>query len=964
MAESTTLSVKSVEDLDDMIYVSDGDENSLKDCVMQSSAHMEPGMIPGIKSFYLNERDDRTGRYIVTDKSPGNLPEPEETEASARYALVIHYVRCYDGRKNLSISSIVVQSPLLKMALSWVLEDYPCMAPQLDRLEVVSPFRPFVHRWQRLIKALECEQHPETKAHIQLLHDALKGELELTLETRDDFCDHNTITFDALWMIFSPGDIVFSTFDKRQFAARFVDSMMQFGRHEDVYRVECEMIHSNGQSFGWAQCRLDIPQFAGMRRINDLPVYPLKFHPNVDKITQKLIDNGKAYERLLGYHHKQYQGIARDGHQPFYIDSRIIIDAETYVCHNPDRETRLKPLKKVSLPACHKGSNIVQQSDESDSSQEVTEATSKAKKPGPVRALTDEQLMLCAIYVRGYSLRNKLWLDFFVDDVKDINWKESAWDDVVLEKEQKDLVFSLAEGHRLAHEGLRTKGINILICGPGGVGKTFAVESIAESLRAPLFYLTSADVDLDPRCPDLESPFTDLLEMCGRWNAILLFDEANGRLDGDRLDKVEGSEYSMLLRAVESHSAAVFVTCNSAAENCMEDRLLRRFHVTLYLHELTTGMRQTIWQKCLEAHKDIKVFVDHTTLAEWPLNGREIANAVTAAKTLVRNGTLDMKHLERVIPASRRAIVKDRIVEDGCDYPQIAKDKSKKKAKGSIIDEVKEIIDGPAKRDDDRVIWGNLGSKKKNKKGGVDSDSPETFGNRQEQVTKDLGTKTIGRSPTSNWAAPEYVYTSPASSLPHLPVSDETPQAKSKTWDSGAVEDDGGSVLFGTMKLRKGKKASAKEPEELAIPDSLPVPEIDDSCGTWGSKKGKEAKNAIFEEPNVQMVAETVANRESLPLSDIDDCWGSFSLKKAKKAKKAKTPSTNEPEAAVPARANTAAQPLLPLVEVDDWNFWSSSKKTKKGKKKAVVDEPLLVAECTVPVGDFPPAAEIIPVEK
>ena len=79
-----------------------------------------------------------------------------------------------------------------------------------------------------------------------------------------------------------------------------------------------------------------------------------------------------------------------------------------------------------------------------------------------------------------------------------------------------------------------------------------------------------------------------------------------------------------------------------------------------------------------------------------------------------------MKHLERVITASKRAIVKNRIVENGCNYPQISEDKRKKKAKGSIIDEVKEITDGPVKRDDDRVIWGNLDSKKKNKKGGVD----------------------------------------------------------------------------------------------------------------------------------------------------------------------------------------------------------------------------------------------------
>lgn len=116
-----------------------------------------------------------------------------------------------------------------------------------------------------------------------------------------------------------------------------------------------------------------------------------------------------------------------------------------------------------------------------------------------VPTLTDDQRMVCGTSVKGYSLRNKRWLDFFVDSIKDIEWKENAEDDVVLEEEQKDLIFSMAEGHRMRHEGLQTKGLNILICGPTGVGKTFTVESVAESLHAPLLYLTSADVDLDPR---------------------------------------------------------------------------------------------------------------------------------------------------------------------------------------------------------------------------------------------------------------------------------------------------------------------------------------------------------------------------------------------------------------------------------------------------------------------------------
>lgn len=199
--------------------------------------------------------------------------------------------------------------------------------------------------------------------------------------------------------------------------------------------------------------------------------------------------------------------------------------------HNPGRDMVLKPLKKLQNFATI---------EESDTSSDEDDLQTKNK---PVPALTKEQLMLCGTSVKGYSLRNKRWLDFFVDSIQDIEWKANAWDDVVLEEDQKDLILSMTDGHCQGHKGLQSDGLNILLSGPTGVGKTFAVESLAEHLRAPLFHVTPADCDLDPKDPDLESPLTDMLEMCSRWNAILLLDEAHKTLDSDDLDDND-SNYS------------------------------------------------------------------------------------------------------------------------------------------------------------------------------------------------------------------------------------------------------------------------------------------------------------------------------------------------------------------------------------------------------------------------------------
>ncbi|KAL8992886.1 MAG: hypothetical protein Q9169_006760 [Polycauliona sp. 2 TL-2023] len=870
------LSSKSVDDFDDMVYVSDDDENNPKAISTPPSSSVEPGMIPDIKALYL-EKDHQTGRPTVIDQPPEDLRKPEESEETGRYALVIRYARCYGGRKNLSISSIVVQSPLLKKVVAWVLKDYPCMAPELDRLEVVAPFRPFVYRWERLVDALQSEQHAETKSHIQLFYDALKKELELTLEARDDFISHKTITFNSLWMIFSPGDTVLATRNKRLTAARLINGMIHSDRYEDVYGLDCQMIHCDGTSFGVGEHLLEIPEFDGMRKIDSLPCYPLRFHRNVDKVTQELIRNGKAYEQLAGIHHKQYQGIALEGHRPYYVDSRIIIDAETWGCHNASRQMWLKPMHNLKGLTASDDERLEQSEISDDDDNTYTTPSRKSKKACPTPALTDEQLMICGNTVKGYSLRNKRWVDFFVDNIQDVDWMEDAWDNVVLGEEQKDLIFSMVEGHRLKHRGLPTEGLNVLVGGPSGVGKTMAVKSLAESLHAPLVEITPADIDLDPEDPDLESPFTDLLEMCGKWNAIVLHDEGNESLYGNRRDR-DGSEHmgassifkkssaddrcAVLLRALESHSTALFVTMNGVMDPNADQRLLNRFHMTLNLPCLNTKTREAIWRKCLVSHKDINSAVDLKTLAEWPLNGREISNAVTAAKTLVRNGTLEMQHLERVVPLDK----KDTIlpppppppaatwggfgaadnVDPWASWAAGSKKKSKKDKKAAA-----KVLEGPPIEELPPVP-------------NVDKEWEDWARSPRDKKPKDAAivlNSSVAEVPEDSLAEEEI------QPIPEAP----------EWWGFGEKK-----------KSKKEKKAGAKVPAVEACP---PEPDSDDIWGVWGfSRKDKKpVKAAAVLGQTVTLPAESLVEEKCQPLPcPDDDGWGAFGCKKYKKDRKVK----------------------------------------------------------------------------
>ncbi|KAL8713690.1 MAG: hypothetical protein Q9220_002216 [cf. Caloplaca sp. 1 TL-2023] len=785
-----------VDDLDDLVYISDNESTTIS-TPTSTLTSIEPGMIAEVKNLYPGERDE-LGRVLPTDQIP-ELPEPEETEETARYALFIRHRKCFGSQKGLAISSVVVQSPLLKKVLCWVLKDYPCMAPELDRLEVVAPFRPFIHRWQRLTDALNNEKDPETKSHIQLFYDALKSELDLTLETRDDFAAHKTITFNSLWMIFEPGDVIIATLNKRQVAARLKNSLIHVGKHEDVYRLECEVIVANAGKWGWTNQWFDIPEYGGMQKIEELSAYPLKFHPKVERITKSLIQNGKRFEQL--------------------VDSRIMVDADAYICYHPDHDCILKPVKEEST---------VEDSDSSDDDIEEKRST--------MPPLTDEQRMLCSSMVRGYSLRNKRWLHFFIDSIKDIEWNARAWDDVALDHEDKDLLFEITDGHHWNHKGLSTKGLNILLSGPTGVGKTFIVKSLAETLHAPLFQVTKADVDLDLKNPDLESPFTDVLEMCGRWNAILLFDEAQSSIDNMPPDDMLENQYSAFAR-------------------------------------------EKVWQTCLRSLKDVSFFGDTKYLSRWRLNGREIANAVTTARTLAGDRVLEMRHLERVVPIAKR----------GCLSPDYSTDSDMNSPKTKA----KKGKEATAKKDVDWDDWDSFKpakDKKKSKKVDESTDHWDEWGMKKEK-TKPKKEKLPELSspppppppppPMDDWknediawggfgmkkekkskkvAVKETEQTLPAETSTVMPPPPPPPPVDDLKWGFGTSTKDEDDVWgFGTKKIKKVEKAAVQEVQEIAPPEvkETPPAEVED-WGFWtSSKKSKKKGKKGIVEPAVE-IAEPV----------------------------------------------------------------------------------------------------------
>ena len=266
-------------------------------------------MISDVKNLYEGKPDHR-GRTTWVDKYPDDLEEAAENAESARYALLIRNKKSYDGRKKLQMDSIVVQSPLLKEAFAEVLRDYPGVTVTLDRLTFQAPFKPFVHRWARLKTALEVATDPETKAHLELFHRVMGDELQDDLKARDDYISNRVITWDTCWMIFEPGTIVFGLDDKQECAFRLTSGSYVETKCGPAFALDCESVDWDGECFGFDSKRLLIYQFLGTKPITKLTSFPLEYHPDLDNIKKALVERGKAFERLSGYHYKHYRGVA------------------------------------------------------------------------------------------------------------------------------------------------------------------------------------------------------------------------------------------------------------------------------------------------------------------------------------------------------------------------------------------------------------------------------------------------------------------------------------------------------------------------------------------------------------------------------------------------------------------------------------------------------------------------------
>lgn len=659
--------------------------------------------LPGSKASVFSVYEDayRPGTWKTT---PPNLTKPVEDAESIHHALIARYRQSDKPNKTLELHSILVQSPLLKRYLADVLKNYPGITVELERLEFVAPFECFVHRWEKFLGIHRRVKHDlETSvsspsaafqdeltlegyhltamdhfAHLDLLHSVLTEELGPVLREKQDLVKHGVITFEQIWTIFEPGCLVYHQKHGHDQVTRLQSGKFDINKPANMrtYRLDCEFVDDEGEHLGW-QNRVSfmIAHFDGTIRISSLEALPLVFHDRAEDVRRALLDRGRKFEALQGFHFLGYEGMAwgktHRGEAKYEVNSRIIVHAHAWSRYREKLHlTQLAPNEQqrpILSPALHPRPEPETDDDcvllPYDPISKSKRTVGKAPLPSPdtPSSLTEEQLLCCTEKVRGYSLRDKEWFQFYVDNIKDIEWNDKAFDALVAPPEQKDLILAFAEsqiknaGHFDDVIQGKGKGIIMLLSGPPGVGKTLTCEAVAEAMKVPLFSVGAADLGSKPR--EVEKALGDILEMCAKWNAVVLLDEADVFLEPRTSLSLDRNRLvSIFLRQLEYFEGIMFLTTNRIES--MDPAFESRIHLSLQYHELDKAARRQVWSTFLHRSSEMEESnvgafsdADLDRLAKVPLNGRQIKNMLKTAQLLASryDEVLGMKHLTMVL---------------------------------------------------------------------------------------------------------------------------------------------------------------------------------------------------------------------------------------------------------------------------------------------------------------------------
>lgn len=231
--------------------------------------------------------------------------EADALEAEVAKVPIVRRSVNYGREKGWVIDSFTINCPHMRAILSQSLAKYQDFDPELEAWTFTPPYKPLVHRWER-VQSLhqELKETSDEPAKVKAADELVKF-LEPLLSPWLDAWNTTQvtkkITHGMLWQIFPPGELVTTKFWG-------VDTICRVTEFHSS-GVTVEYVDWNGKRCGFETTKIGIPYFFGQLWVTSLPVYPLSFLDNPDEFKEKMMDRGRRFQQLRGFHYRTYSGV-------------------------------------------------------------------------------------------------------------------------------------------------------------------------------------------------------------------------------------------------------------------------------------------------------------------------------------------------------------------------------------------------------------------------------------------------------------------------------------------------------------------------------------------------------------------------------------------------------------------------------------------------------------------------------
>jgi len=560
---------------------------------------------------------------------------------------------------------VVIKSPYILKACKDVIKSWTGISWNSEPLELepeifvtfLSDFT--IYRDALAAKKNKSEEENHVLSSVDVLLDWLHCDYRTTIATIKNLVSHGEIKWEYLYAILVPRSIIVAqcaiTGEPTAYKIKSVIRSCSDG--SPAYQLTCESIDlidkptTNAVVVGRVETIIHLKMFKGTVKITTLDAYPIQYHSSPNELRQSLMERGRKWVSLTGVQHKQYKGIAAlqsgDKILKHNIDSRVMLDRVTFKKLNtnyqfpnpvlpsaPDVNGIRRP-PSPHQPVDDWGNAITPIPPMSVGYQSQRVQTTQRDDSGDID-LSDDDLVLASAVVYGFSLTDKIWLEFNVQNIQDVAWNQDAFANLVIPSGRKSLLQSLVEAH---HKGLgfddfikgKGQGLVINLFGPPGVGKTFSAEATSEHVKRPLYIVGAGE--LGTKAIELNVALERVFDLATRWKAIVLIDEADVFLERRSLHDIErNAMVAVFLRHLEYYRGIMFLTTNRV--KAFDEACLSRIHVALHFDELSESSKAQVWTAFIA-----KVGADISQkqlrdLSTRNVNGRQIKNAVRTAQSL------------------------------------------------------------------------------------------------------------------------------------------------------------------------------------------------------------------------------------------------------------------------------------------------------------------------------------------